>query len=156
MSYHTTQGYSIGEKFNKKEFCLSWNTKHHSVVHFCFEARMLLLRKNLRRDHYVGQRRPSYMWFLKVNRSSVVVPKEQLWHMLKLEITAALTVKYSWGCLIVLCQAPILAQTFRWGPVYSSGLQLFMTGIIYKCISPQIVFWGFFVPQYRYCFSTVN
>lgn len=118
MSYHTTQGYSIREKFNKKEFSSFWNTKLHSVVHFCFEARMLLLRKNLRRDHYVGQRRPSYMWFLKVNRSSVVVPKEQL------KITGALTVKYSWGCLIVLCQAPILAQTFRWGPVYSSGLQL--------------------------------
>lgn len=82
MSYRTTQDYSaIREKFNVP----FWNTKLHSVVHFCFEARMLLLRKNLRRDHYVGERRPSYMWFLKVNRSSVVVPEEQLWHMLKLQ-----------------------------------------------------------------------
>lgn len=77
MSYHTTQDYSIREKFNVP----FWNTKLHSVVHFCFEARMLLLRKKLRRDHYLGQRRLSYMWLLKVNRSSVVVPEEQLRHV---------------------------------------------------------------------------
>lgn len=74
----------MGKKLNKKEFCSFWNSKPHSV-HFCSEAGKLLLRKKPQKRSLCGAERPSYMWFLKVNRSSVVAPEEQLWHMLKLQ-----------------------------------------------------------------------
>lgn len=132
MSYHTTQDYSIREKFNVP----FWNTKLHNVVHFCCEAR---IEEKPQKRSLCGAEETILHVVLK---SQQVIScgswRATLAHAEITEITAALTVKYSWGCLIVCCQAPILAQTFRWGPVYSSGLQLFMTGIVYKRISPQI------------------
>lgn len=84
MSYHTTQGYSIREKLNEKEFACS-GTPNFIVFTSVLRPGKLLLRKKPQKRSLCGAERPSYMWFLKVNRSSVVVPEEQLWHMLKLQ-----------------------------------------------------------------------
>ncbi len=137
MSYHTTQGNSIWEQFNEKEFACS-GTPNFIVFTSVLRPKVAIEEKTSEEIIMWGRKTILHV----VLKSQQVIGcgswRATLAHAEITEITAALTVKCSWGCLLVWRQAPILAQTFRWGPVYSSGLQLFMTGVVYKCISPHI------------------